>query len=139
MINLCIWDTAGQEQFEALMPLYTRESSLVVITAAINDDLSFQSIPKWLDAVASSGRQIPPCILAVNKMDLVAQAAWTKEQIYDTYETSFASIFFICALNGENCTELLTAAANEAAQFMETVKRLDTPGQPAIRMKQNCC
>jgi small GTP-binding protein len=138
-MELYIWDTAGQEQFEALMPLYARGSSVVVITAAINDAVSLESVPRWLETVASSCKPVPPCVLAVNKMDLVAMAAWTKDKIRETYDEFFASIFFVCAKNGENCTELLSAVANEAAKFLETVKKVDPPPPIVSREKQPCC
>jgi small GTP-binding protein len=52
--DLYVWDTAGQEQFQSLMPLYARSSSLAIVSAAINDEASFDSIPKWVDTITTS-------------------------------------------------------------------------------------
>jgi len=43
-IELSIWDTAGQEKFHALSPLYYRRSQGAIIVYDITDEDSFKRV-----------------------------------------------------------------------------------------------
>ena len=43
-INLAIWDTAGQEKFHALGPIYYRMSNGAILVYDITDEDSFQKV-----------------------------------------------------------------------------------------------
>jgi small GTP-binding protein len=125
-VNLYIWDTAGQERFHSLMPLYTRACDLAIITTAIDDSASFDAIPKWIELVAFACDTLPPLVLAVNKTDLAETAALTMDEIHESYEKQFRSIFFVSAKTGENCEPLIQFIAKEAADFNQRVKSQST-------------
>jgi small GTP-binding protein len=109
-VDVYLWDTAGQEQYQALTPLYVHSSSCALIVAAIDDAQSFEAIPKWIDVLQQSCSRPPPLILLVNKMDLASEAVATITDIELTYKTDFHSIFFVSAVTAEG----VDAAYNEA-------------------------
>jgi Ras-related protein Rab-21 len=43
-VNLSIWDTAGQEKFHALGPIYYRMSNGAILVYDITDEDSFQKV-----------------------------------------------------------------------------------------------
>lgn len=43
-INLAIWDTAGQEKFHALGPIYYRMSNGAILVYDITDEDTFQKV-----------------------------------------------------------------------------------------------
>ena len=53
-VELYLWDTAGQEQFQALTPLYVRNATTALITAAIDDSNSFDTLQTWIDLINSA-------------------------------------------------------------------------------------
>lgn len=69
-IELQIWDTAGQEKFHALSPMYYRNSNGAMLVYDITDAQSFQRVKHWNNEL----RQIlghSVCIIIVgNKVDL---------------------------------------------------------------------
>lgn len=69
-INLSIWDTAGQEKFHALGPIYYRSSNGAVLVYDITDEDSFQRIKSWVKELRKMlGTDI--CLAIVgNKTDL---------------------------------------------------------------------
>lgn len=70
-VDLVLWDTAGQEKYKALSPLYIKNSFAIVFVYAINDENSFKSIKKWYDIAMDSLDSIDPYfILVANKNDL---------------------------------------------------------------------
>jgi small GTP-binding protein len=139
-VDLYVWDTAGQEQFQSLIPLYARSSCLAIIVAAINDAGSFDAIPTWIDAVASSCETPPPILLAVNKMDRAEEAARTVDSVHTEFDSKFVGVFFVSALTGEGIGQLFNCAAIEASNFSAKVvvpkaKTLRT----ASEEKGGCC
>ena len=135
-VDLFVWDTAGQEQFQALMPLYARSSALAIITASIVDEESFQAIPKWIETVNNSCDPCPPLLLAVNKIDLTENALYTTEEIQEKYGEQFCGIFFVSALSGENIDNLFSSAALEASKFG---KKNREPAPPPVATKSSGC
>jgi small GTP-binding protein len=125
-VDLYVWDTAGQEQFQSLMPLYVRSSSLAICTASIDDVLSFQALPQWIATIRSSCDQPPPMVLAVNKMDLAENAVLTQDEIQERYGSNFRATFFVSALTGECIDQLFTSAALEAGRFSAKVPEVKT-------------
>lgn len=69
-INLAIWDTAGQEKFHALGPIYYRMSNGAILVYDITDEDSFQKVKNWVKELKKMlGSEI--CLtIAGNKIDL---------------------------------------------------------------------
>ena len=48
-IKLQIWDTCGQEKFRSMITSFYRNTSLAILTYAINEKQSFYNIENWLN------------------------------------------------------------------------------------------
>ena len=70
-INLQIWDTAGQEQFQSLCRAFYRGSDCVVIVYDVTNMQSYQNMEKWQSRFrdATKSDDIPIVIIG-NKADL---------------------------------------------------------------------
>lgn len=76
-VRMMIWDTAGQEEFDALSRQYYRGASACILAFSTTDRASFDALPSWKDKVESEcGTSIAMCIVQ-NKVDLAAEAAMT--------------------------------------------------------------
>ena len=51
IVNLNVWDTAGQESFRSLVPMYIRSSAVVIIVASIVDTSTLDSISYWKNCI----------------------------------------------------------------------------------------
>lgn len=72
-VNLALWDTAGQEEFERLRPLSYSKSNVILIAFAIDAPDSLDNVTaKWIEEV---NRECPdtPVILVGLKKDLRQQ------------------------------------------------------------------
>lgn len=69
-VNLAIWDTAGQEKFHALGPIYYRMSNGAILIYDITDEDSFNKVKNWVKELKKMlGSDI--CLtIAGNKIDL---------------------------------------------------------------------
>ena len=72
-VRLIIYDTAGQEKFRSLIPMYIREAQIILFIYDISDEESFNSIPKWIQEVKEVLKEEVVFVLIGNKIDLESQ------------------------------------------------------------------
>lgn len=53
--ELQIWDTAGQEKFRSITPLYFKDANGVVLVCDLTGKDSFNSLPDWLKMLKEQG------------------------------------------------------------------------------------
>ncbi|ESO82802.1 hypothetical protein LOTGIDRAFT_229819 [Lottia gigantea] len=65
-----IWDTAGQEKYRALAPMYYRGAAAAIIAYDVTRESSFKSVKSWVQELRHQGH--PNIVLAIagNKCDL---------------------------------------------------------------------
>jgi small GTP-binding protein len=121
-VDLFLWDTAGQEQFQALTPLYARCAAVAILTTSIVETASFVNIDRWIDLLCSASDELPPIVLAVNKVDLrgsPGSAQKSADDIQREYQKRFAGIFFVSAFTGEEVENMFMFAALEGYKFTQ--------------------
>ena len=116
-IDVFVWDTAGQEQFQSLTPLYARSAACAIITASITDQQSFDSLQTWVDLLRNACEVMPPLILAVNKIDMTEKYVMPQEDVEAKYGGMFGAIFFVSAKSGEGVDSTFTLAAQKGYEF----------------------
>lgn len=68
LYDIQFWDTAGQERFQALNPMYIRDSDIQMVVYDISNVQSFGNISYWVEEIRKY-RLEPRMILVGNKMD----------------------------------------------------------------------
>jgi Ras-related protein Rab-11A len=96
--DILIWDTAGQEQYRALGPMYYHGSAAAVCVYDISKRESFADVHEWITAYRNAVGEGPAILLIGNKIDLPNRAVSTaegeelaKEKGYRFLETSAKS------------------------------------------------
>lgn len=137
-VDIYLWDTAGQEQFEALTPLYARSACAALVVASIDDKDSFSSLQKWLDLLSNSCDQLPPAILLVNKIDKSSDYQFSRDDIEDQYQQMFTAIYYVSAYSGECVDNAFIHAADLGYKFILSTSSKETV---PIESKTNtsCC
>jgi small GTP-binding protein len=69
-IEVQIWDTAGQEQYRALSPVYFRSAAAALLVFDITNRLSFENLDEWLISFRNAGTTQAAILLIGNKADL---------------------------------------------------------------------
>jgi len=70
-VQLALWDTAGQEEYEGLRPLSYAKSHVILIAFAIDTPDSLENVTsKWIEEVRSICGPVIPIILVGCKSDL---------------------------------------------------------------------
>lgn len=81
-IEFMIWDTAGQEYYDAITKKYYRGASGGLIVFSITDKKSFLDVKKWYDKLREECGDIPTFLVA-NKIDLVNEMQVTDKESLD--------------------------------------------------------
>eukprot|EP01137_Pigoraptor_chileana_P000442 Opistho-2@36651 len=72
-VRLMLWDTAGQEEFDAITKAYYKDAHACVLAFSTTDRDSFEAVEKWKKKVEAECGKIP-MVLIQNKIDLIDQA-----------------------------------------------------------------
>ena len=65
-----IWDTAGQEKYHSLAPMYYRGAAAAIIVYDITNELSFEKTKSWVEELQRHGPENIVMAVAGNKADL---------------------------------------------------------------------
>lgn len=108
-----IWDTAGQEKYRGLAPMYYRGSAAAVVVYDITSERSFNEMQTWITELRQLGPQNLVLAIAGNKLDLDK-----KREVFKTTGESFAknanAIFMeTSAKNGSNVQDLFRIIAEK--------------------------
>jgi small GTP-binding protein len=95
MRMVLIRDTAGQERFNSLVPVYCRSASAGVIVYSVTNKDSFASLPKWISFLHNASPDAAVLVFG-NKIDLEADRTvgvdsprhFCKEHVYLCWEGS---------------------------------------------------
>ena len=94
-IEVQLWDTAGQEQYRSLGPVYFRAAAAAIAVFDLSNLVSFNSLSEWIHAFRSVSGESTLVIVAGNKCDLpnrvvsVQEAKqWASENSCHYVETS---------------------------------------------------
>ena len=69
--TLNLWDTAGQEKYDSLTKIFTKNANIIILVYSITDKKSFQSLDKWLKLVKDINNEDSYVLgVAANKSDL---------------------------------------------------------------------
>ena len=79
-IHLLLYDTAGQEKFRSLIPMYTRDANIILLVYDISSKDSFIHLPDWLQDLNNINKDDIIFALVGNKIDLSEKREVTLEE-----------------------------------------------------------
>ena len=79
-VRLMLWDTAGQEEFDAITKAYYRGAQACVVAFSTTDRDSLLAVRKWRKKVEDECGDIP-MVLVQNKIDLITQAHMSSYEV----------------------------------------------------------
>jgi len=109
-IDFTIWDTAGQEKFNSLIPLYLRKASAIILVFDATSNNPISSIEKFYSLVHEQCEDINILFLCGNKVDLIVDEK-KQEEVYAWAQTHSHQVFLTSAKSGLNVNELFSTVA----------------------------
>lgn len=99
-----IWDTAGQDQFKNLAPMYYKNAHCAVICYDMSSPKTFDTLQYWLDELQSHASPGLVVVLCATKSDLQPNA--DTSEVERLAESTGALFFSTSAKKGTNVNEV---------------------------------
>lgn len=129
-VELALWDTAGQEDYDRLRPLSYPDTDIILMCYNISEEDSFANVvEKWTPEVKHFCPNVPT-VLVGNKLDLRNEANYNEEEDKNERKKFVTTekgrelakkcgaidFFEVSAKTGENVTECFLAATRHSIQ-----------------------
>lgn len=124
-----IWDTAGQEKFNAITPIYYRDAKGVILVYDITSKKSFERVKTWIEELKNFNEEAEIIILG-NKCDIVDDnlIQTNKEITVKFAEEQGATHFFTSAKTGDNLNEAFDCIAQKVINKFRKEDNITTKG-----------
>ena len=108
IFNLTIWDTAGEEKYHALAPIFYRDAKGAVIIFDVTNRETFKRATKWFRELNEFAEKDTKVILVGNKIDLPNRVITNEEatQLAREYDCNFLEV---SAKVGTNVNEIFNS------------------------------
>ena len=91
-IELLIWDTAGQEVYRGLAPMYYRSALIAIVVYDITRQQSYESVAYWINELKANADSRTVIVVCANKTDLEDQRA-VDENIAQQFAESHGALY----------------------------------------------
>ena len=141
-IRLLLYDTAGQEKFKSLIPMYIRDANIIIVVYDITIKDSFTHTSHWVNETKDLKREDAIFVLVGNKIDLNDKRQVSSQE-GQNYANEKEFIFFeVSARTGQGIQELFNNNI-----FPEMVKqKTDNDEMNGVKLdstekkkKKGCC
>jgi small GTP-binding protein len=109
-IEIQIWDTAGQEKYRSLSPVYFRNSSAAIVVYDVSDRQSFIDLSQWITSFKGIAEPNSLIFVVGNKTDLSLQCVSVEEAKQWAEESGYL-LFMTSAKTSEGIRELFKSVA----------------------------
>ncbi|XP_070574568.1 ras-related protein Rab-22A-like isoform X2 [Ptychodera flava] len=135
-----IWDTAGQEKYRGLAPMYYRGAAAAVIVYDITRESSFSAVKMWVRELEQYGPHDVVLAIAGNKCDLVDQREVLCEEAEKYADQIGATFIETSAKTAANVTQIFTAITRKLpAEVIIQHNTVRPQPPPARSSKKSCC
>ncbi|KAL4235426.1 Ras-related protein Rab-22A [Mactra antiquata] len=137
-----IWDTAGQEKYRALAPMYYRGASAAIVVYDVTRECSFPAVKDWVRELRHNVPGNMVVAIAGNKCDLTELREVRTEDAKQYAEDIDAIFTETSALTAENIKELFESIARRLPpeeiyrpnSGVYNIRKTDNPEK-----KRQCC
>jgi small GTP-binding protein len=138
-VSLKIWDTAGQETYRSIIPMYFSECQFILLVYEIPCHASFANLQAWVTLARDKAPRDAKFVLIGNKSDLESSRQVPFGDASE-YANSLSALGFFetSALNGNGIEAVMQSVATEAVAPSQTANanRIDANASPS---KRSCC
>ncbi|XP_054160403.1 ras-related protein Rab-22A-like [Oppia nitens] len=140
--KLNIWDTAGQEMYRALAPMYYRQARVCIVVYDVTQQSTFRSLQSWVRELQTHLTDGVVIAIAANKTDL-KDSRVVSEKDGREYAQSIGAVFMeTSAKSAQNVRQLFVAIAAKLLTI-SAPKRTESTGiavkETVEESRGKCC
>lgn len=134
-LELLIWDTAGQEVYRGLAPMYYRSALIAIIVYDVTKAESFDSVSYWIRELKTNVEEDIIILVCGNKIDLEEKRAVEFQQASSMAQENGALYAETSAVTGAGVERMFQLAISTLLQKRDpdSIKKEDT----GVKLAQN--
>jgi len=134
-----IWDTAGQDRYRTLAPMYYRGAHGAVVVYDITDAESFVGAKAYVEELQRQGSTDIVIALCGNKLDLASRREVWEDEANEYAQQNNCLFFEISAKTGHNIQETFAALGDQLPKItpLQINGVVDITHEPKV--KKGCC
>ncbi|XP_065045302.1 uncharacterized protein LOC135581485 isoform X2 [Musa acuminata AAA Group] len=135
-ITLSIWDTAGQEHFHALGPIYYCDAdgmyliNTMLLDYDVTDTDTFLRVRKWVKELQQMASNNIVMVIAANKSDLIRSKKYDIQEAESYAMTIGAKLFLTSAKFGSGINDVFLDITARLLQKKKNSAQGSSPAQP---------
>jgi small GTP-binding protein len=120
VVDINLWDTAGQEVYHAIAPIYYKGAHAALLVYSVIDEASFDRMVQWrLELVQILGSSVK-IIMVANKIDLTSQRVIPSSKGVEFAKSIGCQHFEVSAKTGEGIDMLFRFLTEELVKSSKT-------------------
>ena len=135
IVTLSVWDTAGQEEFKCLVPMYARGAQVAVVVFDLSSKESYEGIFPWIKTVRED-YDILNIIVVGNKNDL--ETFTNTDEIVVKYGDEVLKFLSVSAETGSGIDDLFSLIAMNTKNYV-SYKPTAINCEMGLDKKNECC
>ena len=143
IIRFEIWDTAGQEKYRSLAPMYYRGAHVAIVVYDITREITFNIAKKWIKELQINGRKNIKIALVGNKVDLKDKREVQLDCAKNFADTEKLLFFEVSAKQDINITEMFRKLGETVDKIKSSENNIDIfteiISKSNSNSKSNCC
>jgi len=136
IIQVHLWDTAGQDKYMSISDHYYKKASGSVILFDLTSRESFKNLSKWIEDLSQKGEESVEMVIVGNKSDLVEERVVTEKEARIFADDLSATYMESSSLTKDNIKEVfetivsstITSIKDFEARSMSNISRKNTIG-----------
>lgn len=105
-LTINLWDTAGQEEYHSLAPIYYKDAHAALLVFSVVDQKSYEKMVQWKKELSSSRGDDIKIVVVGNKIDLSKDRCVSTEQGERYANSIHAKYFEVSAKTGAGIENL---------------------------------
>jgi small GTP-binding protein len=134
-VNLRIWDTAGQECYRSLIPMYSRDAAAALIVVDVSSESSYISVGNWYKMLKDT---CPPDVriyVVANKIDLPVKIPL--DELEEWTASHCCGYFQSCASKISTVEPIFRRIAEDTFRQAESERKIEFTD--ALKEESRCC
>lgn len=133
--KIYLWDTAGQEKFDFLLPLYYRNLSALIAFYDVTDATSFRNLDKWIDKFRRINKdENIPIIIVGNKIDMQSNRCVSYESLI-SYANARNYFYTECSVKNNINLEIIFHKLIDDLSYKITTKQIIPSNDNGIKIE----
>ena len=139
-MEIQIWDTAGQEKFKSLTPIYFRSAIAAIAIFSLTDSETFRNIENWISIFKEIAGAEAIVYVCANKCDCINEFRVSVDEVKEWANKKDYKVFITSAKTDEGIQEMFDSLCDDLYEWKS--KQEENPRaevSPTKKAKKSGC